>query len=474
MLQINITEKGRQVYAWRLFKGESSLMEHYNIPSLVVLSFVGIIFCMALKLYLRWRNQSYYVFTISMGISFFLNILITLNVTLLNNSYFENRILLLEVPAYLLTLFGIFHIFIPKKQKHILIFNGAALLALFVVLSSIFIEIKFTVLILVALNLGFLAYFYFSLIPQLPKRNLYTLTIGFQALATILLILFITVGKPFLGVSMYVFTAVAYFFLFIILFDRILDLMQAVSYSSVMDGLTGLYNKNYFKKKVEEYVLNKNANALVFIDIDNFKKLNDTKGHHVGDVMLKFASALLKDTFERTGICGRYGGEEMVVLVTDPRSDTFALAEKFRSRLESLSMMGAAKGYVPITVSVGVCNFSEVITSEDEFISKADDAMYRSKQNGKNQVTDYDQIPFEEVASEDLEFIAPAEDPVINLKHIADQVVALEAIQDVTAVPDNPILELAKDKDDLDDKAAVDNLPNDESHPIIKKNPFKL
>ena len=91
------------------------------------------------------------------------------------------------------------------------------------------------------------------------------------------------------------FTAVAYFFLFIILFDRILDLMQAVSYSSVMDGLTGLYNKNYFKKKVEEYVLNKNANALVFIDIDNFKKLNDTKGHHVGDVMLKFAAALLKD-----------------------------------------------------------------------------------------------------------------------------------------------------------------------------------
>ena len=93
----------------------------------------------------------------------------------------------------------------------------------------------------------------------------------------------------------------------------------------------------------------------------------------------------------------------MVVLVTDQRSDTFALAEKFRSRLESLSMMGAAKGYVPITVSVGVCNFSEVITSEDEFISKADDAMYRSKQNGKNQVTDYDQILFEEAASEDLD-----------------------------------------------------------------------
>ena len=63
---------------------------------------------------------------------------------------------------------------------------------------------------------------------------------------------------------------------------------------------------------------------------------------------------------------------------------------------------------------------------------------------------------------------------MIDLKHIADQVVALEAIQDVTAVPDNPIPELAKDKDDLDDKAAVDNLPNDESHPIIKKNPFKL
>ena len=192
------------MYAWRLFKGESSLMEHYDIPSLVVLSLVGIMFSMALKLYLRWRNQSYFVFTISMGISFFLDILITLNVTLLNNSYFENRILLLEVPAYLLTLFGIFHIFTPKKQKLILIFNGAALLALFVVLSSILIEIEFTVLILFAVNLGFLAYFYFSLIPQLPKRNLYTLTIAFQALSTILLILFITVGKPFLGVSMYV------------------------------------------------------------------------------------------------------------------------------------------------------------------------------------------------------------------------------------------------------------------------------
>jgi len=93
---------------------------------------------------------------------------------------------------------------------------------------------------------------------------------------------------------------------------------------------------------------------------------------------------ILKDVVGSHGVCGRYGGEEMVALITDPHCDPGLIAEKFRFRVEE-----ETKLIYPVTVSVGYSRLRDDELSADEFIKQSDEAMYFSKQNGKNRVTNY-------------------------------------------------------------------------------------
>lgn len=164
--------------------------------------------------------------------------------------------------------------------------------------------------------------------------------------------------------------------LFLFIFERVIEILQAVYTSSITDGLTRLYNRKYFYGRVQQCVAQHATSAVIFSDIDNFKKLNDTKGHHMGDVVLKQVAQLMKEETGDSGLCGRYGGEEMVVLVTDPEADPGELAERIRSRVEAETI---------VTVSMGWCPLKKGM-SADELIKQADDAMYRAKTSGKNKV----------------------------------------------------------------------------------------
>lgn len=119
--------------------------------------------------------------------------------------------------------------------------------------------------------------------------------------------------------------------------------------------------------------------SIIFTDIDNFKKLNDTQGHDKGDEAIKAVSNILREETEEVGICGRLGGEEMVVLVTDPEADVPELAEAIRSRIESEA---------GVTVSVGVSRYRKGVTAE-ALVKQADEAMYQAKTAGKNRVVKY-------------------------------------------------------------------------------------
>lgn len=181
-----------------------------------------------------------------------------------------------------------------------------------------------------------------------------------------------------------------YTIVFLILFERIVELMQSIYRSSITDGLTNLYNRRYFTKQLQRYVNQGVKVSMIFCDIDNFKKLNDTQGHHRADLVLKQVAAIIDEEVSEFGLSGRFGGEELVALIVDKRAKVAQIAERIRARVAEESI---------VTLSVGYSSLRKNVTAE-ELVSQADQAMYKSKTTGKNKVSPYRTAPSRKEAAE--------------------------------------------------------------------------
>ncbi|WP_438448643.1 diguanylate cyclase [Gorillibacterium sp. sgz5001074] len=181
---------------------------------------------------------------------------------------------------------------------------------------------------------------------------------------------------PLLSAASSCFLILYYASLFLILFERVVELLQATYNRSITDALTGMYNRRFFMGRLEQYLNHGVPVSVIFTDIDNFKKLNDTQGHEKGDEALKKVARILMELSEEVGISGRLGGEEMVVMVTDPDAHAGELAEAIRARVE------AEAG---VTVSVGYSKAKKGVNA-DSLVKQADEAMYQAKTTGKNKV----------------------------------------------------------------------------------------
>jgi diguanylate cyclase (GGDEF)-like protein len=170
-----------------------------------------------------------------------------------------------------------------------------------------------------------------------------------------------------------------FFVLFLLLFDRIVELMQASFLTAITDGLTGLYNRKYILNAISRYLQSGYSVSAMFSDIDNFKMLNDTQGHQAGDDALRAVAGIIREECEEIGIAGRFGGEEIVAVLFDHSADISAFAEKVRSRVERET---------GVTVSIGTAKSRKGMTA-DELIAQADKAMYIAKTTGKNKVVKY-------------------------------------------------------------------------------------
>ncbi|RCW49368.1 GGDEF domain-containing protein [Paenibacillus prosopidis] len=170
--------------------------------------------------------------------------------------------------------------------------------------------------------------------------------------------------------------------LFILLFEWVIERLMSTYQSSIMDGLTGLYNRRHFAAKAELLLRSSKAIAVIFCDIDNFKKLNDTHGHHKADGVLKQVAEIIKEESSGIGAAGRYGGEELVACISTERVKPELVAESIRRRVEQET---------PVTISVGFSTSKESKAVQD-MIKQADEAMYHSKMTGKNKVTPFKSI----------------------------------------------------------------------------------
>jgi len=179
---------------------------------------------------------------------------------------------------------------------------------------------------------------------------------------------------------------------------RIVDLQKELMESnrrlellSITDGLTKLNNHRFFQDELarayEESQRYERPLSLAMIDIDFFKKVNDTHGHAVGDEVLKSVAQLYKESVRSTDLVARYGGEEFAIMMPETElNDAITLAEKVRSLIESTPIQTQA-GPLTITVSIGVASVPlSKIHSSKELIVAADKTLYRAKKNGRNQV----------------------------------------------------------------------------------------
>ncbi|MCU1230692.1 MAG: response regulator receiver modulated diguanylate cyclase [Acidobacteria bacterium] len=160
---------------------------------------------------------------------------------------------------------------------------------------------------------------------------------------------------------------------------------------SITDGLTKLNNHRYFQDELlrafEESSRYQRPLSLAMIDIDFFKKINDTHGHAIGDDVLKAVSNLFRESIRSTDLVARYGGEEFAVMMPETElDDAITFAEKIRA-LVAENAIDTQVGPVPATVSIGVASvpFTRVRGPKDLIVA-ADKALYRAKKAGRNQV----------------------------------------------------------------------------------------
>lgn len=157
------------------------------------------------------------------------------------------------------------------------------------------------------------------------------------------------------------------------------------------DGLTDLYNHRFFQDQVRLCIADcRRYNrhfSLIMIDIDFFKKFNDTYGHQAGDAVLRGVAHTLKKCVRSSDIVCRYGGEEMVIILKDTGFDeATSIAEKICKTIASKPFRIAPNTDKQVTISLGVATFPECGVEPQEMIEFADKGLYAAKENGRNQV----------------------------------------------------------------------------------------
>jgi diguanylate cyclase len=161
---------------------------------------------------------------------------------------------------------------------------------------------------------------------------------------------------------------------------------------TLTDTLTEIANRRHFDRSLKEECRrafrDQNCLAVIFIDIDKFKQINDTYGHGVGDVCIKTIASLLNEQAGRSGdLVARYGGEEFVYMLSNTsEEDACKMAEKARTKIE-LATIETESGQVSVTASFGVAAWIPSVADECTlFVNTADSALYQAKENGRNQV----------------------------------------------------------------------------------------
>jgi diguanylate cyclase (GGDEF)-like protein len=176
---------------------------------------------------------------------------------------------------------------------------------------------------------------------------------------------------------------------------KLADYEQRLLIESMTDPLTGLLNRRYFNEQTQKEVARSRRHNLRFsvlmLDIDHFKRINDTYGHPVGDLAIKALADICNKALRPQDILARYGGEEFVLALPHTEAEGAAVvAERIRQTVEQIELTTEA-GPVRFTVSIGIATYKKDLPLE-QIVGRADEALYKAKQSGRNRVVN---LPFD-------------------------------------------------------------------------------
>jgi diguanylate cyclase (GGDEF)-like protein len=167
-------------------------------------------------------------------------------------------------------------------------------------------------------------------------------------------------------------------------------LFSQVRQMATVDGLTGLYNRNHFFAEADRRLRIARREgqqiAAVMVDIDHFKRINDTYGHPVGDEVIRVVAGRLRDAVRDSDVLGRYGGEEFALVTPQTGASAVELAERLR-QVVSADPVPTAAGPLPVTISVGLADRSGGEQDLRQLLARADEALYEAKQAGRDRVS---------------------------------------------------------------------------------------
>lgn len=169
---------------------------------------------------------------------------------------------------------------------------------------------------------------------------------------------------------------------------RIHDVLKT---RSTRDPLTNLYNRSYLMETLERDLARAHRNdtsvAVVMLDLDHFKTVNDTYGHDLGDEVLKKVAQVLQSNIRQSDIVSRYGGEEFIIVLYDAtEEDAFQRIDEMRKMINDLQFHAHGQNF-NISGSFGISMYTKDNESAEELIKQADDAQYQSKKDGRNKVS---------------------------------------------------------------------------------------
>jgi len=171
--------------------------------------------------------------------------------------------------------------------------------------------------------------------------------------------------------------------------------------AATVDPLSGAFNRRYFDARLEEELQrsrrhpNAHAVALLMLDLDDFKRINDSYGHLAGDTVICDIAEILRHSVRVFDVCARFGGEEFAILMPNTSLESAVkVADRIRERIESYRSVEAGLGELRTTASIGLAMSSSSLTGRD-LVARTDQALYEAKRQGKNRVRIADSMPTE-------------------------------------------------------------------------------
>lgn len=175
--------------------------------------------------------------------------------------------------------------------------------------------------------------------------------------------------------------------------EKLQEARDRLAESSIRDPLTGIYNRRHLESMLSKEFQRARRHELpltvLLLDLDHFKRVNDTHGHLAGDEVLKQTAARIVGCIRETDTLARYGGEEFALILPETETQGASIvAERIRSTIADTPILFENVS-LPVTTSIGLCEFQPDLVKYSQLIDNADTALYSSKKNGRNRVTVY-------------------------------------------------------------------------------------